>query len=362
MALEDLLDWLDRRFCCGTLVLEHAAVRRSFRIDSGYLIGGRSDDPCEQLGPLLRARQLAEDHALDQALAAQAETGVQLGRILVMTGIVAEDTMKAVLEAKLAETLADAVSLESGSFTFDERVGGDPLSELLVSVNLRGVIDEGRGRRDEWRKLRETFPTDATRLWVRDRSALIPDSFSSAAKASRAALADHIDAGNSVAEIALAIAQTRYDTYRMLATLIDRGALAVERRTHKRSTDATLSELLARARALADRGERIEALTVVAEADHRAPGDPAIVVLRADIERALLAELSRHLLARYQVPRRATGAIERETLTKAEAYVFDRVDGRWDLLSLMRSSSLRHVETLLALHQLERRGYIAFDA
>src|SRR5688572_25072833 len=45
MAMEDVLDWMDRRFVCGVLTVERGTQVRTFQLDSGYLTGSGSSDP-----------------------------------------------------------------------------------------------------------------------------------------------------------------------------------------------------------------------------------------------------------------------------------------------------------------------------
>ncbi|HEU5055441.1 MAG TPA: hypothetical protein VFU21_02905, partial [Kofleriaceae bacterium] len=79
------------------------------------------------------------------------------------------------------------------------------------------------------------------------------------------------------------------------------------------------------------------------------------------LERALLAELSRDLLGRFSVPRVLVpdpdlSALE---LDEVERRLVARIDGRWDLLSLLQVIPLREVEILMACKRLAARGIIS---
>jgi hypothetical protein len=91
------------------------------------------------------------------------------------------------------------------------------------------------------------------------------------------------------------------------------------------------------------------------------PDNAAFQKLHRDLERSLFAELSRDLLASFRVPRLLVSRqeIERMELNEAERYLAGRVDGRWDLLSLLRGSQLRELDALITFKRLAERGIIA---
>ena len=68
------------------------------------------------------------------------------------------------------------------------------------------------------------------------------------------------------------------------------------------------------------------------------------------------------LLARHRVPKKlrdVTNELRLEhNLTSAEVELAQRVDGRWDLLSLIKSASVREAEALLAFAHLAEVGVV----
>jgi hypothetical protein len=53
--------------------------------------------------------------------------------------------------------------------------------------------------------------------------------------------------------------------------------------------------------------------------------------------------------------------LEKLQLSAEERYLIGRIDGRWDLLSLMRVSPLREVEALITFQRLAERGVISLE-
>jgi hypothetical protein len=119
--------------------------------------------------------------------------------------------------------------------------------------------------------------------------------------------------------------------------------------------------LLEESRRLAGEGDRLGAFDLAGRAAALEPENRSAQELFRAAERALFAELSRELLASFRVPRLlvARTELDRIELSETERYLAGRVDGRWDLLSLMRASSVREAEALITFKRLADRGIIA---
>ncbi len=354
MSVADLLDWIDRSFSCGTLTMERGANTRSFHFDSGYVTNVSSDDPSEHLGRLLRKRQLVPEEALEDAFRVQADTGVLLGKILLMVGALDEDQLRETLEGKFAESVSDAVAWSEGTFVFEPDATSMSVSEYEVSVNLRRAIDVGIERLAAWERIRGHFREDDTQFWMKDRTA---------AGESSAQLLDLLEAGRSAGELLLDLPFTRFEVMSALADLIEAGVIGVDRRERQRSSESDLSiEQLAQAvRGRAAGGDRSGALAMVERAVESDPENETILALKGEIERAVFAELSRSLLTSFRVPKllKTHQELESIDMNQTERYLTGRIDGRWDLLSLMRISPMREVEALRAFKRLADRGIIS---
>jgi hypothetical protein len=354
MPVGDLFDWIDRRFACGTLTLERGAVRRSFHFDSGYVTNASSGDPSEYLGQLLRTRSLVDEAALDDAFRVQADTGVMLGKILLMTGAIDEDTLRGILELKIHEALCDAMALADGTFEFEPEVEPATVSELEVSVNLRSAIDAGAERTDAWREIRRLIPTEQAVFFVVDRAAAADE---------HASLLDGIEAGRTAEQLVLEQPRTRFEVMTALVRLLSDESIAVDRREMARDEQAAMSadELERAARGRAAGGDRAGALELVLAALESDPENERVLQLRREMERSVFAELSRSLLTSFRVPKLLKSKQELESLemNNAERYLTGRIDGRWDLLSLLRISPMREIEALMAFKRLADRGIIS---
>lgn len=363
MPLEELLDWVDRRFVCGTLTVERAQTNRTFHFDSGYVTGASSNDPSEYLGQLLMNRGFITETQLSEAFKVQSDTGVLLGKILLMIGAVGENELRQVLEEKIREAMFDALSWAEGAFQFERAPGPMSVSAFEVSVNLRSTIEDGQRRAQDWRELREVIPTDDLSLYVLDSARAERPGDSGMLRADLERVLAELADGASVNQVVLRMNGRRFAVVNALVQLIERGAVAIDRRDAPREQVSQLdpAELERAARGRASRGDRSGALEMARAALHESPESESLKKLYRELERSVFAELSRDLLASFTVPKllKSKAELDKLEMSDNERYLASRIDGRWDLLSLMRITPLREVEALITFKRLADRGIIS---
>lgn len=360
MGIEDVLSWLSRRLVCGTLTLENAAVVRSFICDSGYLTSASGNVPREELGQVLLDRGLVDATSLEEARLVQADTGVSLSRILLMVGKVDEERLRAVLEDQALAAMLDVFTWDDGTFAIERGDRAPASSEPEIAVQLRVCIEEGKRRAARWREIQERLPNPEAVLRVADRDRLVAPGDTAAQRAEAAVLIEAVDQELSIEQIAAELEMPRFRILDRLCALVERGALAVPVEPAD-DPDVPAEVLAEESRRLAAGGDRLGAFDLASRALAREPDSEAMQDLFHAAERALFAELSRELLASFRVPRLlvARGELEQLELSESERYLAGRVDGRWDLLSLMRASPLREAEALITFKRLADRGVIS---
>jgi hypothetical protein len=101
---------------------------------------------------------------------------------------------------------------------------------------------------------------------------------------------------------------------------------------------------------------------MASQALHQDPSDAEVRKTFTQAERARVAEIAKQLLSRHRVPRRLRDVKPKDAaelgLNEAEVELAARVDGRWDLLSLVRSATVREAEALLAFAHLAEVGVV----
>jgi hypothetical protein len=363
MAIADVLDWIDRRELKGQLALKRGNVTRKLQLAWGCATGASSDNPAEYLGQLLiNAGVIDEGHL--RAAYDQRAAGGSLGRTLLDMQLVTEDALREALEVKIRESVADALSWSEGSFIFDPDEGPKHEAGLYeIALPLRDLMIAGHERAEQWKILRALVPTDEQRFWLPDPAAVESiDPASSEGKLLRC-----VARNMTVREIVLDQHSLTFPIVDRLAALLRDGTIRLDRRTKPRAPGGTVAhdpeQLLEAARGRSAGGDRYGALALARQALEAAPGDEDVRRTYQEVERALFAELSRTLLGKYRVPKlvKQAGELAALELSPEEKYFIGRIDGRWDLLSLMRVSPLREVEALITLQRLAQRGVITLD-
>jgi hypothetical protein len=359
MSIADVFDWLRRRNLRGELTLDRAAHTRRFQVADGHVTGASSTDPAEYLGQILINAGVLTEEQLREAYASQSSDGILLGKILAVGGVVSEGALRQAIDLKIRESFYDALAWGEGTFQFDLHGDAPRPLEIEVAVPIEALVAEGTVRVETWKKLRIEIPSDECRFFVPDRGWL-----DKAKPGSPSALIlGDVVRGLTVREICLARHALPFPIYQRLSELMARGIIQLDRRSEVRAQPVVAlpaPALIDAARGRARGGDRTGALDLARQALALAPESEAIKQAYAEIERGLFAELSRQMLSRFRVPRllKSREELAQESLSAEERYLVDRIDGRWDLLSLMRVSPLREVEALITFSRLADRGLI----
>lgn len=360
MSIEDVFAWIDKRHLVGHLSVERGDVAHSFHFEDGAITYASSNVPGEQLGQLLMSGSLVSEKQLSEAIQVQAETGVFLGKVLLMSGTITEKALKSVLEIKVREAIWDVLSWEGGHFQFEE--GARQGSEFEIRVALGATLDLGKVQVKRWRQIRREIHSDTLCFWVTDFFKVPDPNASERLRAQTIRVVECIERGLTVNQMVLEHNGRRFQVLSVLAALIERGAIKSDRRSGRRadSDEETIAEIETAARGRAAGGNKAGALELSTRALEIDPENQSLQSLHRELQRSLFAELSRELLGTFRVPKLAVdkSALDSYDLSDHERYIVGRVDGHWDLLSLMRLSPIREVDALLTFKRLHERGII----
>jgi hypothetical protein len=303
---------------------------------------------------LVRSGLVAE-RALADALGTRAETGVPLGKVLLMSGLITEGDLTDILATKIREAVTDVVTWTDGTFDVIPKAQS-PATGVSAHLAVDICLTVARRRSARMIEVMSVLGADDVTFYV-PPSATPPDDDDS--------MLDTVKiwslAGDrhTAADIAAAFSGERFGTLDALAKMVASGRLVVDRRQKERTNSG--AELAAGARGRLRQGDKAGAYAMVTQALHQDPSDPDVRKSFQQIERARVAEVARQMLSRHRVPRRLKD-LEFDSddldLSTAELELANRVDGRWDLLSLIRSASVREAEALLAFARLAEAGVI----
>jgi len=351
MSAEDVLEWVGRRKLSAPITFERRGLVRSLVIEEGSIVWASSNRRDEQLGVILVRSGLVAERALADALEARAETGVPLGKVLLMSGLMTEADLVDILATKIRETVTDVITWHDGSFDVVPR-GQPPSTGVNAQLAIDICLTVARRRATRMAEIMEILGADDVTFFVPPGATAPPPKDGDLIDAAKAwGLAGD---RHTAADIAATFAAERYATYDKLVQMVQGGKLVIDRRHRERTNSAV--ELAAGARGRLRQGDRAGALVMAMRALHQDPSDPEVRKTFAQSERARVAEVAKQLLSRHRVPRRLKeppGDLE-----PAEKLLAQRVDGRWDLLSIVRASGIREADALLAIAHLAEVGVI----
>lgn len=353
MPAEDVLDWLGKRKMTTPVTFERRGAQRSLVIEHGSIIWASSNRREEQLGVILVRSGIVAERALADALEARAETGVPLGKVLLMSGLITEIDLVEILATKIRETITDVLSWTEGQFDVVPR-SQPPATGVNAQLSIEICLTVARRRTARMINVMDTLGSDDAMFFVPPRARPPAPEPGQVIDVPRIwALAGD---RRSAADIASAFSGERYATYDALARMVETGALTLDRRHRERTNSAV--ELAAGARSRLRQGDRSGAFTMVSQALHQDPGDAEVRKAFTQIERARVAEVAKQLLSRHRVPKRLRAPAPEHGLNAIELELANRVDGRWDLLSLIKSAGVREAEALLAFAHLAEVGVV----
>ena len=356
MSAEDVLDWIARRKIAAPLTFERRGLVRSLVVEDGSIVWASSNRRDEQLGVILVRSGLVAERALADALEARSETGVPLGKVLLMSGLITEPDLVEILATKIRETVTDVITWHDGQFDVIPR-SNVPATGVNAQLSIEVCLNVARRRAERMDEIMGILGADDVTFYV-PPSATSPEAEADIVDPAKAwSLAGD---RHTAADIAASFSAERFATYDKLVEMVQAGKLVIDRRQRERTNSAV--ELAAGARGRLRQGDRAGALAMANQALHQDPSDQEVRKTFSQIERARVAEVAKRLLAKHRVPKKlrdVTNEVRIEhNLSPAEVELAARVDGRWDLLSLVKSASVREAEALLAFARLAEVGVV----
>jgi uncharacterized protein DUF4388 len=348
LPLADILDWVARRMKTGRLDLKRRSTEKRLTFRGGVLHSSFSNDPRETIGQALVREGLVKEEQLFTALLKQEKGGQRLGQILVGEGILTEADLKRTLRTNAEEIVYELFLWPDGRFEFkDEDVPRD--ARISLDIEIPYVIEEGHHRWLQWVRLKERFPSsDITfRLLQHAHSVEDPGHWNILGLAAT---------GKTLAGIALETRRSEFETALILDGLMDLGALEVAETREGEGSDpvGAIQALLARAERRLKEGrhdaalEAYEAVLALDFLNHEAKKGLVAVGEARKRER-----VARQVpLDKVPVLRLGSVALTQRTFDSQEGFLLSRINGQWDVQSILKICPMPEVEALAILVRL----------
>lgn len=353
--LFDLLGWLMGRKKAGVLQMTRRSTKKRLAFRDGAVQWTSSNDPRETIGQALVRDGLITEEALFRALLKQETDKRRLGELLISDGHLSEPQLMKTLRTNAEAHLHDLFLWGDGRFEFDdERKPAPEPSDLAIA--LKPVLEEGRHRRELWTQLGQRFASNE----ITFRLAVDPVSITDPAVRQ---ILDLAAWGKTLAGISLETRRSEYETTLLLAGLCDQGILALgqaEAGAPEADPVGIITTLLAGAEMRLKEGRfdsALEAYEKVLTLD--GVNQAAKKGLLAVAEARQKAKAARKIpLEKVPVLRLTAMALSQQQFDPQEGFVLSRINGQWDVRSLLKLVPMPEEEVLLIFSRLLERQVI----
>jgi hypothetical protein len=370
----DLLQWLSLGQKTGTLTVRNKAVEKRIFFRGGRVISSASNDPREYLGQFLMSHGYLSEPELMKAMEVQHQSGILLGKILVMIEVIDEHDLQRLMRLKAEEEIYEIFLWPEGEFSFKD--DDLPTQEMIpLMVDVTGIIMEGTRRVDEWSRIRELIPDDASVPIV--AKTINPKELDEVGTT----IVNAIDGKRTIAEIVLESRSSTFIVSSTIHSLIRRNfvRLAEVQAKPKPPIPQTVSQevpaikmateedevvaLISRAQESLKAKDYAKTQRLLKAAENLDPNHQKVRGAIKGAEAVILADLHGQGLHESRIPRVAKPFEEITTMdfTPNEGFILSRVNGTWDIGSLLKISPIREPDAMLILYKLWKDGIIAID-
>jgi hypothetical protein len=281
------------------------------------------------------------------------------------------------MRRKAEEEIYDIFLWNDGEFYFvDDEL---PRMEMIpLQVDVTGIIMEGTRRVDEWARIRELVPNEAVIPVLTGE--LPPDE---ELEEVEEPIVRAIDGRRTIADIVLESRSSAFTVSSTVCALVRMGmAKLVVPGTQKlaKITEEQIEAAVPAAPAEFNEDDEILALLNGAQNALRArdyektqrllraaqnidPNHPKVRTAVKGAETVILGELRNQGLLDSKVPKvaKALEEITQMNFSPNEGFILSRINGQWDIGSLIKISPIRETDAMLIFHRLWKDGIIAFE-
>ena len=369
----DLLQWLSLGQKTGTLFLSNKGVEKKIFFRNGRVISSASNDPREYLGQFLMSHGYITEQELMKAMEVQQQSRILLGKILVMIDVITEEDLQRLMRLKAEEEIYDIFLWNEGEFSFvDDEL---PQMEMIpLQVDVTGLIMEGTRRVDEWNRIHTLIAHEA--LVPSLVGEVPPEELEDDAQRT---VVMAIDGKRSLAELVLESRSSSFNVASTVYHLAREGYVKLVDPTvfpeatpkaeeepapfEDSSEDDEIMWLITRAQQSLRAREYEKAQRLLKAAENLDPTHQRVRNAIKGAEAAILSDLRGQGLHDSKVPRvsKALEEITQMNFTPNEGFMLSRINGQWDLGSLIKISPIREPDAMLIFYKLWRDGIIALD-
>ncbi len=364
MVPGDLLQWLSLAQKTGTLFVTSAAVQKRVFFRNGRIIASASNDPREYLGQFLMSYGFISEAELKKAMEVQAQTRVLLGKILVNINAIGESDLLRLMRLKVEEEIYGIFLWKDGDFHFvDDEL---PDMEMVpLQIDVTGIIMEGTRRVDEWSRIKTRI--SGNHLVPVVEKAIDQSVLSDAQRV----IIQSINGHRSIAEIILESRSSDFTVCRTIFEFVAGGEIRLSEKDIapfpesvavdlEVEPDDEVQALVSRAQAALKKDDFEKCLRLLKAAQSLEPESVKVKNAFKGAETVVGSTLKEAGIHDASIPTLAKTFDEMTNMNFApnEGFILSRINGMWDIGSLVKISPMRETDALLIFYKLLKQGII----
>jgi len=374
MQLEELLQWLSLSKKTGTLEINTSKISKKIYFRDGLIVSSSSTRPEEYLGHFLVSHGLITESSLAEAIDLQEKTKTMLGKVLVNKGWLTEQDLHRMLRLKTEESIYDVFYWEEGDFQFHDDVL--PESAMVpMTLDVTGILMEGVQRVDEFRRIRKLIP-NGTAIPV-----VIAELNYEDLDAGERTILDLVNDERTVEEIRLETHSSDFHVCRILFRQWQEGRLKVVK-PRFRGASGPIGPVTAIASTAASSGPITAGALVEAAQRHMSqqsyeaalrhlraarslePDSTEIQEMLLQSEKSIRDAIEGSGVTLVSIPQLAVTfeQLTSSKLSPQEGFLLTRVNGSYDIQSLLKITPMPQLDALLVFWKLSQEGFIKMKA
>jgi tetratricopeptide (TPR) repeat protein len=356
MDLPEVLQWVTIGRKTGSLTFVRNKTKVNLYLQDGQIISSRSNDPTKQLGQFLLFQGKITEPQLKRAFEIHLQSRTILGKILVQENMVSEEDVRRALVTRTEEVIYDLFLWDDGYFHFSSSPYN--IDELiLINISVNALLFEGIRRKDEWRRIRAVFPDNDVVLSFRNDVDLKTLNLSALQKK----LLFMLTLRKPISDIILEVHGSDFLVSYELFQLYEKGIVRLEEIPRPVPEPESPAKLFNKGLELVQNKQYLEAIQAFQEVIRLDPQNAWASEQIEQAEKALCQEFYRTSIPATKVPYFLVpeSSLTRYNLTHEEGFVASRINGTWDVKSIVMLSPLRELEILQVLDKLVKMELIA---
>jgi tetratricopeptide (TPR) repeat protein len=356
MDLPEVLQWVTIGRKTGSLAFVRDKLKIHIFFKDGQIISSRSNDPTKQLGQFLLFQGKLTEAQLKRAFELHLQARMMLGKILVQEHLVSQEDVESALKTRTEEVIYDLFLWDDGYFHFSPN--GYNIEELIqIKMDINAVLFEGIRRKDEWARIREVFPSNNLVLSLRSDVDLKTLSLTPMQKK----LLYLLTLNKPISEIILELHGSDFLVNFELFQLYEKNIVEVKEVLQAPVEEVSPAKLFNKGLELMQNRNYQEAIAAFQEVIRLDPQNTWATEQIDQAERAMCQEYYRSSVPASKTPYFLIpeSNLTHYNLTNEEGFVASRINGTWDIKSIVMLSPLRELEILQVLDKLLKMELIA---